>query len=96
MDAVRDGLKALPAELQEHYRAEALGFIGQEATHRRLHSPFNGHLDRQGLVNDWAPRVERNMKQMAGTNPHHALAITAANEHFTAIFPSSCCATMAC
>ena len=51
MDAVRDGFKALPAELQEHYRAEALGFIGQEATHRHLHSLFNGHLDRQGLVN---------------------------------------------
>lgn len=84
--SVRDGLKAMPAQLQEQYQAEAQGFIGQEATHRRLHSLFNGHLDKQGLVNDWAPRAEKNMQQLAGTNPRHALAITAANEHFTAIF----------
>lgn len=86
IDAVRNGLKALPAERQEAYRAEVQGFIGQEATHRRIHSLFNSHLEKQGLVNDWAPRAERNMKMLAGTNPLHALAITAANEHFTAIF----------
>jgi predicted metal-dependent hydrolase len=76
MDSVRDGLKALPAELQAQYQAEAQGFIGQEATHRRLHS----------LVNEWAPRAERNMKLLAAADPRHALGITAANEHFTAIF----------
>jgi predicted metal-dependent hydrolase len=85
IDAVRNGLKALPAPLQEKYKAEVQGFVGQEATHRRIHSLFNGHLDKQGLVNDWAPRAERNMQLLAGTNPLHALAITAANEHFTAI-----------
>ena len=86
IDAVRDGLQTLPAERQAAYHAEVQGFIGQEATHRRVHSLFNGHLDKQGLVNDWAPRAKRNMKLLAGTNPRHALAITAANEHFTAIF----------
>ena len=86
IDAVRDGLKIMPAELQDRYKAEVQGFIGQEATHRRIHSLFNGHLDKQGLVNHWAPRAERNMKLLAGTNPRHALGITAANEHFTAIF----------
>lgn len=86
IDAVRNGFKALPAEQQDKYKAEVQGFIGQEATHRRIHSLFNGHLDQQGLVNDWAPRAERNMQLLAGTNPLHALAITAANEHFTAIF----------
>lgn len=86
IDAVRKGLKALPAPQQEKYKAEVQGFIGQEATHRRIHSLFNNHLDKQGLVNDWAPRAERNMQLLAGTNPLHALAITAANEHFTAIF----------
>ena len=86
IDAVRNGLKALPAERQEAYRAEVQGFIGQEATHRRIHSLFNSHLEKRGLVNDWAPRAERNMKLLAGTNPRHALGITAANEHFTAIF----------
>ncbi|RZJ15427.1 MAG: metal-dependent hydrolase [Haliea sp.] len=86
IDAVRNGLKALPAPLQAQYKAEVQGFIGQEATHRRIHSLFNGHLEAQGLVNNWAPRAERSMQMLAGTNPLHALAITAANEHFTAIF----------
>ena len=86
IDSVRDGLKSLPESLQTQYRAEVQGFIGQEATHRRIHSLFNDHLASHGLVNDWAPRAERNMKLIAGGNPLHALAITAANEHFTAIF----------
>ncbi|MDO9359161.1 MAG: metal-dependent hydrolase [Polaromonas sp.] len=86
IDSVRNGLKTLPAEQQAPYKAEVQGFIGQEATHRRIHSLFNAHLDKHGLVNDWAPRAERNLKLLAGANPRHALAITAANEHFTAIF----------
>jgi predicted metal-dependent hydrolase len=86
IDAVRNGLKNLPADQQDRYKAEVQGFIGQEATHRRIHSLFNGHLGSHGLVNDWAPRAERNMQMLAGSNPLHALAITAANEHFTAIF----------
>jgi len=85
IDSVRNGLKALPPELQDQYKAEVQGFIGQEATHRRVHGLFNKHLENQGLVNDWAPRAEKNMHLLAGTNPRHALAITAANEHFTAI-----------
>jgi uncharacterized protein len=85
IDSVRNGLRALPPELQDKYKTEVQGFIGQEATHRRIHSLFNGHLENQGLVNAWAPRAERNMQLLAGANPLHALAITAANEHFTAI-----------
>lgn len=86
IDSVRNGLKAMPADQQQQYQAEVQGFIGQEATHRRIHSLFNAHLEKQGLVNEWAPRAEKNMQRMAGANPLHALAITAANEHFTAIF----------
>jgi predicted metal-dependent hydrolase len=86
IDAVRAGLNALPPQQQDKMRTEVQGFIGQEATHRRIHSLFNGHLGAHGLVNDWAPRAERNMKRLSGSNPRHALAITAANEHFTAIF----------
>jgi predicted metal-dependent hydrolase len=86
IDSVRNGLKAMPAQQQERFQAEVQGFIGQEATHRRIHSLFNAHLEKQGLVNEWAPRAEKNMQMMAGANPLHALAITAANEHFTAIF----------
>ena len=62
------------------------GFIGQEATHRRLHALFNGHLEKLGLVNDWEPRAAARLKQMEGEDVRHWLGITAANEHFTAIF----------
>src|SRR3954471_5407160 len=45
IDSVRDGFKALPPHRQDDFRAEVQGFIGQEATHRRLHSLYNAHLD---------------------------------------------------
>jgi uncharacterized protein len=85
IDAVRDGFKALPADKQEQYRDEMQGFIGQEATHRRLHALYNGHLEKLGLVNDWAPRAASRLKLLEGADPRHPLGITAANEHFTAI-----------
>ena len=44
IDAVRDGQKALPPEQQARYAQEVQGFIGQEATHRRLHALYNEHL----------------------------------------------------
>lgn len=86
IDSVRDGLKALPPDQQERYKAEVQGFIGQEATHRRIHALFNGHLEQQGLVNDWAPRSLADQKMLEGVDVRHWLAITAAHEHFTAIF----------
>ena len=85
IDAVRGGFKALPAQAQEKFRVEVQGFIGQEATHRRLHALYNGHLEKQGLVNDWAPRAQQRLALLEGQDPRHALGITAANEHFTAI-----------
>lgn len=85
IDSVRDGLKVLPPALQEKYKAEVQGFIGQEATHRRIHGLFNGHLEKQGLPNDWAPRIQEKMKMFDGGDVRHRLAVTAANEHFTAI-----------
>jgi predicted metal-dependent hydrolase len=85
IDSVRNGLKALPADRQERLRAEVQGFIGQEATHRRLHALYNAHLDKLGLVNDWAPRAQARLKLLDGAAPRPAVAITAANEHFTAI-----------
>lgn len=86
IDSVRNGYKALRAEKQNDFRTEVQGFVGQEATHRRIHSLFNDHLEKQGLVNDWAPRAQQRLKLLDGADPRHALAITAANEHFTAIF----------
>lgn len=85
IDSVRNGYKALPEDKQEHFRKEVQGFVGQEATHRRLHSLFNGHLEKQGLVNAWAPRAQKRLKLLEGADYRHWVAITAANEHFTAI-----------
>jgi uncharacterized protein len=85
IDSVRNAFKALPPEKQERYRDEVQAFIGQEATHRRLHALYNGHLEKLGLVNAWAPRAQQRLKLLEGLDPRHALAMTAANEHFTAV-----------
>ncbi len=85
IDAVRDGLKALPPDKQVRFAQEVQGFIGQEATHRRLHALYNDHLEHQGLVNAWGPRALRRRKMLDGLDARHALAATAAYEHFTAI-----------
>jgi uncharacterized protein len=85
IDAVRKGFDALPADQQERFRTEMQGFVGQEATHRRLHALYNAHLDKLGLVNAWEPRARARLQQMEGMDPRHWLGITAANEHFTAI-----------
>jgi predicted metal-dependent hydrolase len=86
IDAVRDAVATLPTEVQEKYRADVRGFIGQEATHRRIHSFFNNHLEEQGLVDGWTARANKRMALMEEADPRHALAVTAATEHFTAMF----------
>ncbi len=86
IDAVRHGFKALPTEKQERFQAEVQGFIGQEATHRRIHALFNAHLENQGLQDGWTPRSRARLEPLRNADPRHALGITAANEHFTAIF----------
>lgn len=86
IDSVRNGFKMLPEDQRERFRTEVQGFVGQEATHRRLHGLFNDHLEKQGLTNDWAPRAQKRLKLLDGVDARHWLAITAANEHFTAIF----------
>ena len=85
IDSVRNGFKALPPEQQERFRAEVQGFVGQEATHRRLHALYNGHLERLGLVNAWEARARTRLKRLEGQDVRHWVGITAANEHFTAI-----------
>src|SRR4051812_3295859 len=86
IDSVRNGFKQLPAHKQAAFKDEVQGFIGQEATHRRLHSLYNAHLAKLGLVNDWEQRASERMKLMEGVDVRHWLGLTAANEHFTAIF----------
>lgn len=86
IDSVRAGLAALPPEAQARFKTEVQGFIGQEATHRRIHALFNAQIEKHGLVNDWEPRARARLQLMAGADPRHGLGITAANEHFTALF----------
>jgi predicted metal-dependent hydrolase len=86
IDSVRNGIKALPEAQRAGFEAEAQGFIGQEATHRRIHALFNAQLARQGYTNAWEPRILRRLERLkALTDPRHAVGITAATEHFTAI-----------
>jgi uncharacterized protein len=86
IDSVRAGLKKLPEEQREQFTTEVAGFIGQEATHRRVHSLFNAQLAAQGFDN-W---IERHGAKRFADNAHRDyrihLAATAATEHFTAIF----------
>jgi predicted metal-dependent hydrolase len=86
IDAVRDGLKALPEAERERYAAEVQGFVGQEATHRRIHALFNAQLEAQGHLNTWAPRSLTRIARLEGLDPRHAVAVTAATEHITAVF----------
>lgn len=69
-------------------RRDAGGFIGQEVTHGREHRVLNERLDQMGY---FAGPIERLMKNNLGTVFDRvpkilSMAITAAVEHFTAIF----------
>ena len=46
IDSLRQGLKTMPEAVRQRFADEVQGFIGQEATHRRVHALFNGHLER--------------------------------------------------
>ena len=85
IDSVRAGLQALPPDEREAFAEEVRGFIGQEATHRRIHGLFNEQLARQGLVNHWEVRIRHRLKRLDGLDPRAWVAVTAATEHFTAI-----------
>ncbi|NKI69788.1 metal-dependent hydrolase [Collimonas pratensis] len=88
IDSVREAALALP-DGAEHAQLQATirDFIGQEATHRRVHALYNAELEKQGLVNHWqywaANLIELGRKR--GVPPISKLAITAAFEHYTAV-----------
>jgi len=88
IDSVKKGLAALPAERREAMAAEVQGFIGQEATHRRIHERFNAQLAAQGFVNHWERRIlARRARLLEPVAEARAWAgVTAATEHWTAIF----------
>jgi len=67
MDSVRAGLKTLPPDVQQGFAAEVQGFVGQEATHRRIHSLFNQQLEAQGLTNAMERRIARRLQAHADT-----------------------------
>ena len=86
IDSVRNGWKSLPEADRARHAAEVQGFIGQEATHRRIHSLFNGHLVRQGHLNRIEQRAQQRIEASAHLDLRNHLAATAATEHFTALF----------
>ncbi|MFZ2652922.1 MAG: metal-dependent hydrolase [Burkholderiaceae bacterium] len=85
IDSVRSGMARLDAPQRARFDAEGAGFIGQEATHRRVHALFNAHLARQGLVNHWEARALARLKRLQGVDVRAWVGLTAATEHFTAI-----------
>ncbi len=86
VDSVRAGLKALPDEKRTPLAAEVQGFVGQEATHRRIHVLFNGHLEKLGFSNALERRATRRIQSNAHLNVRAHVGATAATEHLTAIF----------
>ena len=86
IDSVRTGFKGLAEPRRAPLAAEVQGFIGQEATHRRQHALFNGHLERQGLRNTLQGRAARRIEANAHRDPRLHVGATAATEHLTALF----------
>lgn len=86
IDSVKKGLAALPEAEQARFAEEVQGFIGQEATHRHVHSRFNAHLAAQGLVNSWQQRIESRRPEVESLDVRNWVAVTAATEHLTAVF----------
>ena len=88
MDSIRKGVSALPLAGRESFAEELQGFVGQEATHRHLHALYNAQLASQGFVNSQEKRSLKRLERLERMklDPRHAVAITAATEHFTAIF----------
>lgn len=85
INSVKRAVPLLPESERAHWLTEIQGFIGQEATHRRIHGLFNDHLAKLGLVDRWTERAGSRMKLIEALEPSHGLAATAATEHFTSI-----------
>lgn len=88
IDSLRRGIKELPPRLQAEFTQDVKGFIGQEATHRRIHELFNRHVLNHGMVNHWELRVSKRVEHINKKKAIHAVAITAAYEHYTSVFAS--------
>jgi uncharacterized protein len=85
IDSVRAGVQTLPDDQRTRFEPEIKAFIGQEATHRRIHALFNTHLTARGLVNHWERRAMRRLQRLEGVDIRAWVGLTAATEHFTAL-----------
>lgn len=82
-----DSLRAsLPLIKDPDLYRQAKGFIGQEASHRHLHIQYNQELERQGLRHFIAPFLKWRIKRSARLSLQSKVAISAAYEHYTAMF----------
>jgi uncharacterized protein len=86
IDSIRRALDTLPETERQRFASEVQGFVGQEATHRHVHTLFNAHLEQLGYKNEIEKRTLRRMRASADINLRNHVAATAATEHFTAIF----------
>ena len=86
IDSIRKGMAHLPEDRRDAFAAEVQGFIGQEATHRRIHQRFNDHLGKLGMVNSWEDRILLRRPLVESLDVRNWVAVTAATEHLTAIF----------
>ena len=86
IDSLRNGAQKLTPDMREAFEEDLRGFIGQEATHRHLHALFNRELTRQGLHNAFEQRVARRIRANQHLDARKHVAVTAATEHFTALF----------
>jgi uncharacterized protein len=87
INAVKACAERLPADPAfEALRALTKDFAAQEATHRHVHAQYNAELARQGFENHVESRIWARYEQAKGMHPMHHLAITAAYEHYTAVF----------
>lgn len=69
-------------------KSQVKGFIGQEVTHGREHSALNERLHQMGYPTHRIDRFTRRANEVEELwfSPLTCLAITAAFEHFTAVF----------
>jgi uncharacterized protein len=86
IDSIRKAMAELPADQRQRFAEEVQGFVGQEATHRRVHQRFNAHLETQGLVNHYEQRILKRRPFLENLDTRNWVAVTAATEHFTAVF----------
>lgn len=86
IDSLKNGAQKLAPTERQAFEEELRGFIGQEATHRHLHALFNRELTRQGLTNEFEKRAARRIRTNQHLDARKHVAVTAATEHFTALF----------